>query len=173
MATAPKAVPKAVPKAGAAVEEVPVVKKKSKRKLIIIVLVVLLLIGGGAGYFMMSKKSGADTAAVHEVAKAPVFVVLEPFTVNLQQETGEQFLQISMTAQVGNEKQAEEIKLYMPQVRSRILLLMSSRKASEINTVAGKKKLADDIVASIKQPFAAGGKAQEVSNVFFTSFVIQ
>ena len=98
---------------------------------------------------------------------------MEPFTVNLQQEGSDQFLQISMTIQVSDEKQVEEIKLYMPQVRSRILLLLSGKKASEVNTAEGKKKLADEIIAQIKQPFVAGGKPQDVSNVFFTSFVIQ
>ena len=175
MATAPKAVPKAVPKAEAPPPDVPVSgKKKSKLKLIAIVLVALLAIGGAAAYFMGGKKpkAGAEEAK-HEAVKPPVFIIMEPFTVNLQQETGDQFLQISMTVQVADEKQVEEIKLYMPQVRSRVLLLLSGKKASEINTADGKKKLAEEITAQIRLPFTSGGKPQEVSNVYFTSFVIQ
>ena len=175
MATAPKAVPKAVPKGEAAAEVTPIApKKKSKRKLIIIALVVLLAAGGAAGYFLTAKKHAAGTEEVkREAAKPPVFIVMEPFTVNLQQETGDQFLQIAMTVQVADEKTVEEIKLYMPQVRSRVLLLLSSKKASEINSADGKKKLADEITAQVRLPFNPGGKPQEVSNVFFTSFVIQ
>ena len=175
MATAPKAVPKAVPKAEPAAEVAPITgKKKSKLKLIVIVLIVLLAAGAAAAYFMGGKKSKAGAEeAKHEAAKPPVFVNMEPFTVNLQQETGDQFLQIAMTVQVADEKQVEEIKLYMPQVRSRILLLLSSKKASEINSAAGKKKLADEITAQIRLPFMPGGKPQDVSSVYFTSFVIQ
>ncbi|MEC5217542.1 flagellar FliL protein [Actimicrobium sp. GrIS 1.19] len=172
MATAPKAVPKAAPKGEEAMADAPIAKKKSKLKLVIILLVVLLIGGGAAAYFMMGAKPKTE-AAKHEIAKPPVFVVMEPFTVNLQQETGEQFLQIAMTVQVADEKEVEEIKLYLPQVRSRILLLLSSKKASEINTAEGKKALAGEIAAQVKQPFAANGKPQEVKDVFFTSFVIQ
>lgn len=173
MATAPKAVPKAVPKTDDAAAAV-TPPKKSKLKLIVIALIVLLAAGGGASYFFLGKKAPAGAAeAKHEAPKAPVFVTLDSFTVNLQQETGEQFLQVAMTVQVNDDKALEEIKLYMPQVRNRILLLLSSKKASEINTAEGKKKLAEEIAAQIRAPFSKQGKPQEVNNVFFTSFVIQ
>jgi flagellar FliL protein len=61
----------------------------------------------------------------------------------------------------------------MPQVRNRLLLLLSSKKASEILSVEGKKTLSNEIVAQIKQPFVAQGPQQSVSDVFFTSFVVQ
>ncbi|MEB0135233.1 flagellar basal body-associated protein FliL [Actimicrobium sp. CCC2.4] len=170
MATAPK------PAAPAAADDATGGKKKSKLKLIIIAVVVLALAGGGAGYFLMGKKAkpaGEHAEEPHEVAKAPVFLVLDPFTVNLQQEAGDQYLQIAMTVQVADDKQSEEIKVYLPQIRSRVLMVLSSKKASEINTPDGKKELADDIIAAIKKPFSERGKAQKVNDVFFTSFVIQ
>ena len=173
MATAPKAVPKLASKTEEVVEPL-AAPKKSKIKLIIIALIVLLAGGGAAAYFLSGKKPAPGTAETkHEAPKAPVFATLEPFTVNLQQETGEQFLQVAMTVQVSDEKSLEEIKVYNPQVRNRILLLLSSKKASEINTADGKKKLADEVAAQIRLPFAKQGKPQGVDNVFFTSFVIQ
>ena len=173
MATAPKAVPKTASKTDEAAESV-IAPKKSKLKLIVIALVILLAGGGGAAYFLLGKKAPSGAAEVkHEAAKAPVFATLEPFTVNLQQEASEQFLQVAITVQVSDEKAMEEVKLYMPQVRNRILLLLSSKKASEINTADGKKKLAEEIAAQIRAPFSKESKPQEVDNVFFTSFVIQ
>ncbi|GAA4015108.1 flagellar basal body-associated protein FliL [Actimicrobium antarcticum] len=169
MATAPKSAPKAEAADGA-----PTGKKKSKMKLIIIAVIVLLIAGGGAAFFLMGKKDEHGAKEVkHEAAKAPVFFTMDPFTVNLQQEGGDQYLQIAMTVQVADAKQVEEIKVYMPQVRSRVLLLLSAKKASEINTAEGKKLLAKEIVAQISMPFSTGGKPQEVNDVFFTSFVIQ
>lgn len=181
MATAPKSVPKAVPKAGAQAEppvEAPVVKK-SKKKLFLLIGAVLVLLGGGGGatwYFVGGEPAKpGDPAKAHkaEPAKAPVFLVMDPFTVNLTTEGGEQFLQVSFTLQVDDNEQAETIKLYMPQVRSRLLLLLSSKRASEISSVDGKKKLSDEIIAQVKMPFTPKGPPQGVSNVFFTSFVIQ
>lgn len=180
MATAPKAAAKATKagaeaKAGGEVEEV--APKKSRKKLVILLLLVLLVAGGGGGaawYFLGHKdKEGAEKHAKVETPKPPVFLVLEPFTLNLQSDGTDQFLQVGMTLQVATAEQVDLVKLYMPQVRSRLLLLLSSKRAAEINTAEGKKKLGAEIMASVNQPFSPAGKKQEVSDVFFTSFVIQ
>ncbi|MGZ5817964.1 MAG: flagellar basal body-associated protein FliL, partial [Burkholderiaceae bacterium] len=167
-------------------EGAPVVKKKSKKKAILIAgvaAVVLGAAGGGAYYFAGGSPSApADPdAPVAEEAKAksepekpPLFVVVEPFTVNLQHDgPADQFLQISFSLQLADQKQEELFKLYLPQARSRLLLLLSGKKASEISTVEGKKKLAEEIVAQLKIPFSPQGAPLDVRDVFFTSFVIQ
>ncbi len=111
---------------------------------------------------------------MREAPKPPVFIVVEPFTVNLTPgEVGDQYLQVALTLQVADQAQVDRIKLYMPQVRSRVLMLLSSKKASEISSVEGKKKLSDDIIAQINLPFTPQSEPQAVSDVFFTSFVIQ
>ena len=155
----------------------------SKKKLMIIVLGAVLVaggVGGGGAWFLLHGKKDEGGAAPHgaskkKAAKAgpPVFVPLEPFTVNLQPETGEQYLQIAVTLQVATPEEVELVKLNMPKVRSRLLLLLSNKKASEINTGEGKKQLASDIIALVKEPFEDKGEPQDVSDVLFTSFIIQ
>jgi flagellar FliL protein len=148
--------------------------KRSKKKLIVIIITAVLVVGIGAGaawFFTQSKPAGAE----HKVAKAepPEYVPIESFTINLQPETGEQYLQIAFTLQVPNQKQGEEIKANMAKVRSRVLLLLSGKKASEISSVEGKQKLASEIMAAVKQPFVDKGEPQQVSDVLFTAFIIQ
>jgi len=150
---------------------------KSKKKLLIIVAgVVLLLVlaGGGAAFFLM-KKNSAPKEKEHksEPAKVPVFMPLEPFTVNLQSETGDKYLQVAMSLQVEDAGQVEVIKANLPQVKSRILLLLSSKDAAEILTNEGKEKLIEEIVDRVNQPFVPKGEHQRVISVFFTSFVVQ
>lgn len=170
MATAPRAVPKIVPKLG----EEPAEPVKSKKKFLLIIASALaLVIGGAAGSWFYMQHKIAETMPKVEAPKPPVFVTLEPFTVNLQSEDADQYLQTQFSLQVSDIEQADKIKLYMPQVRSRLLTLLSSRTATELNTPEGKQKLTNDIIAQVKQPFAPKGKAQQVTNVFFTSFVIQ
>ncbi len=152
--------------------------KKSRKKLGLILLITLLLLGGGGGawwYFMGDDDDaeGVEKKVKNDKPTPPVFVSLEPFTVNLQPEGGEHYLQVGMTLQVVSKEDVDQIKLYMPQIRSRILLLLSSKKASEISTVEGKKKLSAEIMTQVNQPLTPQAKAQSVSNVFFTSFVIQ
>ncbi|HYD79801.1 MAG TPA: flagellar basal body-associated protein FliL [Paucimonas sp.] len=167
----------AVPEAEGAGAEAP--KKNSKKKLVLfLLLLIFFLAGGGAAWYFLGQEAeplakGAKPVPKVDPGKPPVFIDMEPFTVNLQSEGGEQFLQVSFTLQVADENQLEVLKLYKPQVRSRLLLLLSSRKASEISTAEGKQKLADDIVAQVKQPYAPGMPPLAVTGVFFTSFVIQ
>ncbi|MDB5745556.1 MAG: flagellar basal body-associated protein FliL [Massilia sp.] len=155
----------------------------SKKKLMIMAIAGVLVLGGGAGagWFFLH---GADAEAAHaedepkkkkkdkEAVKAE-YVPIESFTVNLQPENGDQYLQVQFTLQVDGPEQVALIKDNMAKVRSRVLLLLSGKKASEINTVAGKQQLAAEIKAVVQEPFDEGGGDQDVSDVLFTSFIIQ
>ncbi|MES2025014.1 MAG: flagellar basal body-associated protein FliL [Pseudomonadota bacterium] len=168
----------AAPKAGAKGSADTATGKPKSRLLIILIVLVLALGAGGAGawYFLGHKaESHAPKAAdAVDLSKPPVFLPMEAFTVNLQQgDNGEQFLQTSFTLQVPNQAQLDLIKLYMPHVRSRLLLLLSGKKASEILSVEGKNKLSEEIIAVFKQPFTPQGQTVNVTNVLFTSFVVQ
>ncbi len=167
MATAPKLKP--VPEQ-ASQEAAP--KKSNLVLFLIIGIACMLLVGGGtAWYFMGQSAQKADSKPV-DIAP-PVFVILEPFTVNLRSDSEEQFLQAALTLQVKEQADADQIKLYMPEVRNRMLMLLSSKASSEILTPEGKQALSNEIIAALKKPFAPNTKPQGVSNVFFTSFVVQ
>lgn len=146
--------------------------KKSKKKLFVILgALVVLLGGGGAAAWYFTQGGGTHKEAKAEPAQPPVFLPLETFTVNLQD--GEQYLQTDITLQVADQAQVDAIKLHMPRVRSRLLTLLSSKRAEELATAEDKAKLAQEILAQINQPFAAKGAPQQVSDVLFTSFMIQ
>ena len=154
----------------------------SKKKLLIIVLAAVLVaggIGGGAAWYFLHGKADKEEAAPskkkHAASKAgpPVFVPIDSFTVNLQPENGEQYLQIAFTLQASSAEEMDLIKVNMPKVRSRLLLLLSGKKASELNTVEGKQQLAAEIVAQVNQPFDEKGPEQDVTDVLFTAFIIQ
>jgi flagellar FliL protein len=177
MATAPKAVQKAPTKGAPDASELSGgASQRSSNKLVIILIALLVAViaGGGAAWYFMGQKAGANGTKVKEAVKPPVFMTIDPFTVNLQPDgIGEQYLQVAFSVQVADQKEADTIKVYLPQVRSRLLLLLSGKKASEILSTEGKKKLAEEIIAQINQPFVPGSPSQNVTNVFFTSFVIQ
>lgn len=176
-------------------------KNKGKRTLIMIIaaVVLLALIGGGAALFLTKKKAAASedgeddaepqkTSAKAEHGKPPVFVQLDAFTVNLQAENGDQFLQVVLNFKVSTNEQGEEVKQYMPELRHQILMLLSSKKASEISTVDGREALATEIRdkansvlgydESAPKKKKKGKKADEepsgpIQAVLFTSFIIQ
>lgn len=146
-------------------------RPKSKKTLIIAIAAVALLGGGGGAAWWMMKPQAAEAHAAKPPPPAPpVFVELEPFTVNL---AGDRILQTTLSLQVKKSEDAELLKTWMPQVKSRMLLLLSAKQVDELQTPQGKETLATEIAAALKQPFAKGLEPAAIDGVFLTSFVIQ
>ena len=158
-----------------ATTETAAAKQKSKMPLFAgiagAVIVSVGLAGGGMWYWMHNQQAAAPK---HEVKKAPVFVTLEAFTVNLLQEEGDHYLQVGIVYQVDNDKVGEEIKTYTPVMRNKILLLLSGKKPSEISQVEGKKKLVAELVAVARESLPEVGPADRgISGALLSAFVIQ
>ncbi len=146
-------------------------KPRSKKKPILIATALLALLAGGGVWGWMTYGPNQHTAVAKPAPPAlPVFVELESFTVNLASDN---ILQVGITLQVKRTEDADQIKLYMPQVKSRLLMLMSTKNAEELNTADGKKSLSAEIAAQLRMPFVKGLAAPEMAGVFFTAFVIQ
>ncbi len=148
--------------AAAAAEAVP--PAKGKKKLIILIAVAALVLagGGGAAVLMMKKKASAEaeagdgeaaadgqapaqTAAKHDPKAVPVFVPLDPFTVNLADREAERYAQIGITLEIDDAKTGEQLKVYMPAVRNNILMAIADRTAGELLGRDGKTKLSEKI----------------------------
>lgn len=156
----------------------------SKKLIIIIVALVLVLGAGGGGaawYFMHDKGEAHEEEAPAKKKKKekkagpPEYLPVDPFTVNLQpgEDGSEQYLQLAVTLEVGSAEEKENIKVNMAKVRSRVLLLLSSKKAADLSTPEGKIQLAKEIVEQTSEPFEPRGDKQDVVDVLFTSFIIQ
>lgn len=154
-------------------------KPKSKKKWIIIsiVIVLLLLAAGGVAFYMwmqlQKQSSGHPKEKEVVVETAPVFVPLESFTINLQPYPDEKYLQVSITLQVKDKKDEEDLKSHMPEVRNRIIMLLSNKQPGEITSIEGKNLLTSEIITTLKTPFTNSQNPQNISSVFFTSFIIQ
>jgi len=145
-------------------------KGKSK-KLILIAAIVLLAAGGGGAGWYFTQKPKAEAEVEVPVKKAPaVFVNLDSFTVNLADE--DRFLQIGIVYEVAGNETAEAMKTQMPVIRSRILLLLTSKTVEALTSVDGKQKLADELLVEARTPLAPKGD-EAIEKVHFAAFVIQ
>ncbi len=151
--------------------------KKNKKGLIIIILIAIIAIGAGAGgtwYFMqMSGDEEGETEKTKQKAKPTTFIDLEIFTVNLQPEENNQYLQVGLTVKVRETEVVQEIAKQMPLIRNRILMLLSSKKAVDISSIAGKQQLSQQISDEIRLSLDPEDLQEDVLEVLFTSFVIQ
>jgi flagellar FliL protein len=143
-------------------------KSGGKKKVLLMVaggLVLLLLLGGGGAAWWMKKK--AAEAAAAEAAEAddedggsaapkkaaaakdpkavPIFVPLEPFTVNLADREAERYAQVTVSLEIDDVKTGDTIKTYLPVIRNNILMVLSHKSAAELLEREGKVKLAREI----------------------------
>jgi flagellar FliL protein len=180
---------------------------KSKKMLIIIIIgvvVTVLVIGGGMAAWFISSRSHADdeeraAPARKEAPKvAPTFLPMENMVVNLADPGGDRFAQIGITLELEDAKTAEQVKLYLPSIRSGVLMLISQRTSSELLQREGKEKLAADILREVSRPLGYAAPAERarpavvdkeddeqerpsrrrternpVHHVLFSSFIIQ
>jgi len=145
---------------------------KKKSPLVMILVVTLVALGGGVGATWFLLKDQIQTEG-GEVKKPTAFMDLDVFTVNLQPEDGKHYLQVGLTIKILQTKVGEEIKKQMPEVRNRLLLLLSGKKPSEISTADGKQQLSTEITHEIKESLESESMKEEIIDVLFTSFVIQ
>jgi flagellar FliL protein len=104
----------------------------------------------------------------------PVFFALDSLTVNLNADDGEQhYLRLGLTLKLPDTKAQEELAGHMPEIRSRILLLLSNKTPDQLATVEGKQTLANELRAAITEPSDPGHPAAKVDAVLFTDFVVQ
>ncbi len=166
---------------------------KGKKLLIIILALLLLLmvVGGGIAYKLLSSShADEDDEYAEETVKpkkakkkdhaAPVFVNLDPFTVNLVPETGDQYLQVTLSLELEGPDSEVALKSLMPRIRNNITLLLSSKKASELLPKDGKEQLAQALKNEINLAIEAPSRGNKggtvdgpVQTVLFTSFIIQ
>lgn len=183
--------------------------KKSKKKLIIIVTTVLLLAGSGAAAFLLMKptvpeKQDEEAAAITEaedeapVTSQPKFIGLGSFTANLIREEGDRYLQVAISLKVTQPELEEKIKAANPEILHHVNMLLQSKRPSDLASIAGKEKLAQQIKGQVEfvlglrnvapaimetkspaaevepaTPAEAPVNDSGISDVLFTSFIIQ
>ncbi|MCT8469785.1 flagellar basal body-associated protein FliL [Chromohalobacter canadensis] len=153
-------------------------KNRGKSLWLIGLLIVLFSVGSSIGvYLLMDSRQEApanEEPSEPEEAPAPIFVEIEPFTVNLQDdEYSERLLYVGLSLKVGDDKTKEVLKQYMPEVRSRLLMLLSSQEAGALVKPEGKQRLANQILTLFDEPLAEPQPPLDVTGVLFSEFIVQ
>ena len=164
--------------AAAAADAAPPAKAGKKKLIIIIVAALVLVLGGGGAAFMLLKKphdaeegegdDGHGKAKAKSKPKAeahaapqpvgfdpknpPVFVPLDPFTVNLADRDSERYAQVGVTLEIDTAATSEQLKLFMPAIRNNILMVLAHKTSAQLLTIEGKEKLARSILYASVRP---------------------
>lgn len=112
----------------------------------------------------------ANSGAASAGAAAGNTAKLEPFTVNL--DGFERYLQTTVTLQVASAEIAERIKLFMPVIRHGLILILSSKEASMLQSSEGKREVMEEIRDRINKVLEVK-EHDGVTEIFFENFIIQ
>jgi flagellar FliL protein len=148
-------------------------------KLIFLVVAVLLVItlGLAGGFFMMWNKLSAlnthGNALVQDQqdqgATLGTIFPLDTFIVNLADEERSRYLRVTINLELLEAVDAEKLNRRLPQVRDSILMILPSKRLTDIASIEGKTALRDEIISKLNGLFPKS----VISNIFFSEFVVQ
>ena len=118
---------------------------------------------GGHGSSAGTKSAGQGGSA------APSLVPLAPFLVNLSGDQGQRYLRLVVQVEVRGELSKDELEKHLPEVRNRLIFLLSSKAFADIGSTQGKYDLQAEITKNINEtldgPF--------IKKTYFTEFIVQ
>ena len=159
---------------------------KSKLKLIILIVVGLLLAIGlsvGATLFFLkgdkkeeakSEEHAATEDAGKPVKKQAIYEVLAPaFVVNYNYKGRQRYMQVSVALMARDQLALDALKVHMPVLRNRLVMLFSSQDFDTLMTPVGKEMLRQQATASVQELAEKETGKPTVEQVLFTNIVLQ
>jgi flagellar FliL protein len=114
-----------------------------------------------------AKKSSAKRATSY-VTVGPIHE-LDKFVVNLITKRGKRYLRVKISLELDSENVLGELETKKVVLSDAIIDTLTSRTKQELSTSKGKNRLKDELMSRINASLVDG----EVTNVFFTEFIIQ
>lgn len=154
-------------------------KKGGKKSMLMIVggAAALVAVSIGVTVFLVGGKHAEVPAGEHAPAKAEMpstYTALEPpFVVNFEDQGAIRFLQITVEIMTRDPKVVEAVKLHMPAIRDRLIVLFSSSDYPTLSSKEGKETLREQAKATLQEILKAQKAPDAVEGLYFTNFVMQ
>ena len=165
-------------------EEKPVETMPKKVLILLIANLVVTMLFVGGGFYSVSQKisslEGGPNEDVEEVTEedaesaiGPIYH-LDTFVVNLADPEGERYLKTSIDLELNSaiedeEDLEEQIKRRMPQIKDSILMILSTKRFTEVQSLQGKTSLKNEMIAQLNEILGE----DTIKNVYFSEFVYQ
>jgi flagellar FliL protein len=151
------------------------------KKIILISVSVLLLAGIGVGAMLFLKEDPpAGSEAADEVTENvtrvadPIYQGLDPdFIVAFQNPKTVRFIKLSIEVMTRNDDVIEDVKLHMPAIRDRVIILLSGKSEDSLLETDGKEQLRKEVLAAVQNVLKENTGEPGVEAVYFTNFVMQ
>jgi flagellar FliL protein len=144
------------------------------------VLVNLVVVGGGA-YLVYASTLGHSTTPVSDaelevelaefrkqLEEPAVLFAMEPYNTNLD-GLPRRFVRLELSVEMYDKEGFEELVTLGGQSRDAVTRILNSKKFDELETVQGKLRLKNEVIAHLNETLKRG----VVKNVYFTKFQVQ
>ncbi|MDX1367043.1 flagellar basal body-associated protein FliL [Pseudomonas sp.] len=159
------------------------VKPAGKLKLIIVIVVALLLAVGlsvGGTWFFLNKGAVQSEVATESaepavpVKQVAIYEELMPaFVVNFTHNGRARYMQVSVALLVRDQVALDALKVHMPVLRNRLVMLFSGQDFETLITPVGKEMLRQQATASVQELAQQETGKLTVEQVLFTNLVLQ
>ncbi len=114
---------------------------------------------------------------VQDEEQAPVnsaYISLgEPMILNLSGSKRLTFLQLSADVLISDEDEKSAIKAHLPAIRHSLIILLSEQKADDIKSPTKREEIRKQATARVKGLIAELSGNQSISDVLFSSILVQ
>lgn len=147
--------------------------------LLVLVLVVMAALAATNIYLLFNQHNATKPekpVAEHTLPDigSPIFVRIDPFTVNLQGDAySRNLLYTALWLQVDDTRTRDYLMAHMPQVRSQLLTLLSAQDVKLATAPDGKNILAAKIRDMLHTSLTTPPAVLSVSKVLFSEFIVQ
>ena len=116
----------------------------------------------------------ARAADEEDAPKNSAYISLgEPMVLNLSGTKRLTFLQISADVLIADEGEERDLKLHVPAMRHSLIMLLSEQKAGDIKSPGKREEIRQQATARIKGLIADLHGEDEVTDVLFSSILVQ
>jgi len=151
------------------------------KKIILIAVAVLLLAAIAAGAFLFLKEapSADNETATMDTEQGfkdgdPIYQALDPdFVVAFQQPKTVRFIKLSVEVMARDDDVIEHVKLHMPAIRDKIIMVLSSKDEDSLLEMDGKEQLRTELLGAVQAVLKNYTGAPGIEAVYFTNFVMQ
>ncbi|WP_024527755.1 flagellar basal body-associated protein FliL [Serratia fonticola] len=157
---------------------------EGKNKFLLLLMISLTVFSFAvAGYMWFERQKIKETLLDQSSGKAadlpvevtvPIYYPLETFTLSLKPSAqgSTRVLYIGLTLKLANEMSKDSIEKFLPEIRSRLLMLFSQQMANELLSDAGKQNLVSEIKKVVNKPLSEHENVQ-VTDVLFNAFILR
>ncbi|MEM7562640.1 MAG: flagellar basal body-associated FliL family protein [Pseudomonadota bacterium] len=116
----------------------------------------------------------ADEAEEEATAASSAYISLgEPLVLNLSGKNRNTFLQISADVLINDDSEELEIKNHIPAMRHSVIMKLSEQKASDIKSPGKREEIRQELATEVKQVVADLSGIEIVSDILFSSILVQ